>query len=102
MVLRLTSRSPRRSGFLSPSSALLLADLTPASGRQNHTTSPSASAPFVTRTARVHRIPPHVGNVRNAPQMGRDQIAIVLILPPPSSKNSENPNLVGPVVRDDA
>src|SRR5216110_2369421 len=42
---------------LPPSSALLLADLTPASGRQNHTTSPSASAPFVTRTARVHRIP---------------------------------------------
>src|SRR5213596_4355627 len=32
---------------LTPSSALLIADLTPASGRQNHTTSPSASAPFV-------------------------------------------------------
>src|SRR5947209_6461126 len=42
---------------LSPSSALLLADLTPASRRQNHTTSPSASAPFVKGTARVHRIP---------------------------------------------
>src|SRR5258707_15414290 len=72
MVLRLTSRSPRRSGLLSPSSALLLADLTPASGRQNHTTSPSASAPFVTRTARVHCIPPHVDDVRNAPLLGRD------------------------------
>ena len=32
---------------LTPSSALLLADLTPASGRQNHTTSPYAAAPFV-------------------------------------------------------
>src|SRR6266550_6784160 len=72
MVLRLTSRSPRRSGLLSPSSALLLADLTPASGRQNHTTSPSASAPFVTCAARVHRIPPHVDDVRNAPLPGRD------------------------------
>src|SRR5437879_4513369 len=29
------------------------ADLTPASGRQDHTTSPSASAPFVSDTART-------------------------------------------------
>src|SRR5229473_5290572 len=67
MVLRLTSRSPRRSGLLSPSSARLLADLTPASGRQNHTTSPSASARFVKRTARVHRIPPRVDDDREPP-----------------------------------
>src|SRR6266446_4392875 len=72
MVLRLTSRSPRRSGLLSPSSARLLADLTPASGRQNHTTSPSASAPFVTRAARVHRIPPRVDDVAQRPSVGRD------------------------------
>src|SRR6266446_7925659 len=71
MVLRLTSCSPRRSGLLSPSSALLLADLTPASGRQNDTTSPSASAPFVTCAARVHRIPPRVRDVRNAPLWDR-------------------------------
>ena len=64
MVLRLTSRSPRRSGLLSPSSALLLTDLTPASGHQNHTTSPYAAARFVKRTARVHRIPPRVRDVR--------------------------------------
>jgi len=40
-------------GFLSPSSlrSLLLKNLTPASGRQNHTTSPSASAPFVKGTS---------------------------------------------------
>jgi hypothetical protein len=33
------------------------ASLTPASGRQDHTTSPSASAPFVGGTIGVHRIP---------------------------------------------
>src|SRR6266487_4101455 len=72
-----TTRHSPRNGFngflralpgdqacLTPSSALLIADLTPASGRQNHTTSPSASAPFVKGTARVHRIPPRVRDVR--------------------------------------
>src|SRR5947208_9218092 len=48
---------PGDQACLTPSSALLIADLTPASGRQNHTTSPSASAQFVKRTDRVHRIP---------------------------------------------
>src|SRR5438876_12344124 len=38
---------PGDQACLTPSSALLIADLTPASGRQNHTTSPSAPAPFV-------------------------------------------------------
>ena len=32
-------------------------NLTPASGRQDHTTSPSAPAPLVLRHHRVHRIP---------------------------------------------
>src|SRR5256884_2867908 len=41
---------PGDQACLTPSPALLLADLTPASGRQNHTTSPSASAPFVKGT----------------------------------------------------
>jgi len=36
----------------------VFADLTPASGRQDHTTSPSASATFVLRCFRVHRISP--------------------------------------------
>jgi hypothetical protein len=35
----------------------LLENLTPASGRQDHTTSPSASAPLVLRRQNVHRIP---------------------------------------------
>jgi hypothetical protein len=33
------------------------AHLTPASGRQDHTTSPSALATLVSRSLRVHRIP---------------------------------------------
>ena len=43
--------------FLSPSLASNFADLTPASRRQDHTTSPSALAPFVKGAIRVHRIP---------------------------------------------
>src|SRR6476661_10602291 len=48
-----------------------LANLTPASGRQNHTASPSA-----TRSARltlrcVHRTPPHVRDDREPPLLSR-------------------------------
>ena len=50
----------------------LSADLTPASRRQDHTTSPSASAPFVKRAARVHRIPLRVDDVAQRPSVGRD------------------------------
>jgi len=42
---------------LPPSLTDCSANLTPASGRQDHTTSPSASAPLVSRRYRVHRIP---------------------------------------------
>ena len=59
---------PGDQACLTPSPALLLTDLTPASGRQNDTTWPYASAAFVTRANSVHRIPPRVRNVRNAPQ----------------------------------
>ena len=38
--------------------ANIIAGLTPASRRQDHTTSPSASAPFVNCADHVHRIPP--------------------------------------------
>src|SRR5713101_7479242 len=58
MVLRLISRSPRRPGSFAtvareyglpaPGRAdQTSANLTPASGRQDHTTSPYAAAPFV-------------------------------------------------------
>jgi hypothetical protein len=47
-------------GFLSPSfpRSLLLRNLTPASGRQNHTTSPSASRAVRQKRIGVHRISP--------------------------------------------
>ena len=63
MVLRLISCSPRRSGFLATVTSVMrsiIASLTPASRRQDHTTSPYASAPFVNCANRVHRIPPRV------------------------------------------
>src|SRR3954467_10321440 len=72
-VLRLTSRSPGNQACLTPSPALLLADLTPASGRQNDTTWPYASAPFVKGTNCVHRIPPHVDDVGQRPSQGTGQ-----------------------------
>src|SRR5438067_4207911 len=45
-------------------------NLTPASRRQDHTTSPSASAPFVKSTNRVHRIPSRVRDDREPPLVG--------------------------------
>jgi hypothetical protein len=50
----------------------IVANLTPASGRQDHTTSPSAFAPFVFRRLRVHRIPPNVRDDGQRPSLGRD------------------------------
>jgi hypothetical protein len=64
------------SSVLSPATGLFchrrprklpFANLTPASGRQDHTSSPSASAPFVKSAARVHRIPPRVRDDRDTP-----------------------------------
>src|SRR5712672_1533187 len=48
---------PGDQACLTPSPALLIADLTPASGRQNDTTWPYASAPFV-RLAIARLTPP--------------------------------------------
>src|SRR3954463_5610245 len=47
MALRLTSCSSRRTALLPPSPALLIARLTPAPRRPNHTTSPYASGAYV-------------------------------------------------------
>src|ERR1700736_5234364 len=59
---------PGDRAFLSPASALLLADLTPASRRQDHTTSPSASAPFVNpRCSRPPNPAPRSPRSRYAP-----------------------------------
>jgi hypothetical protein len=47
----------------------IIANLTPASGRQDHTASPSASAPFVIGAISVHRIPPRVRDDREPPPL---------------------------------
>ncbi len=49
----------------SPLRSLLLTNLTPASGRQDHTASPSAQATLVSRGLRVHRISPRVRDDRD-------------------------------------
>src|SRR5450759_1607449 len=46
---------------------LPFANLTPASGRQDHTTSPSASSALVFSTIRVHHIPPRIRDDRETP-----------------------------------
>ena len=46
---------------------LLPRNLTPASGRQDHTTSPSAISALVSSTACVHRIPSRVCDDRETP-----------------------------------
>src|SRR6266853_2265447 len=49
------------------------ANLTPASGRQDHTTSPSANATLSSRApVRVHRVPPRVRDDRERPSEERD------------------------------
>jgi hypothetical protein len=65
MALRPTSCSPRRTALLPPSpfgTLSHLKDLTPAPRRQNHTTSPYASATLVSHGIRVHRILPRVSD----------------------------------------
>src|SRR5881227_2232416 len=56
--------------FVTVASEVASANLTPASRRQDHTTSPSASAPFVKSTNRVHRIPSRVRDDREPPLVG--------------------------------
>src|SRR5258708_7236618 len=63
---------PGDQACLTPSPALLIADLTPASGRQNDTTWPSASAPFVKGTTASTASRPALMTLRNAPLSGRD------------------------------
>src|ERR1700736_4494586 len=60
---------PGDRAFLPPSSprSLLPRNLTPASGRQDHTASPSATTAFVICCLRVHRTPPRVRDDRAPP-----------------------------------
>src|ERR1700733_4915332 len=56
-----------RALFVTVIGGISSANLTPASGRQDHTTSPSASRALVSSAARVHRIPPRVRDDRDTP-----------------------------------
>jgi hypothetical protein len=63
---------PGDQACLTPSPALLIADLTPASGRQNDTTWPYVAGRVRLARCRVHRIPPRVDDVAQRPSGGRD------------------------------
>ena len=65
---------PGDQALLTPSSARrvgVVANLAPASGRQNHTASPSATASARLTLRRVHRIPPNVRDDRETPLLER-------------------------------
>jgi hypothetical protein len=86
MVLRLISRSPRRPAFLPPSLANDSANLTPASGHQDHTTSPYAIASLVRAQKKARddaaastASHPNVVTMANAPLPGRDTHQKLLI-----------------------
>jgi hypothetical protein len=74
MVLRLIACSPRRAGLVvTVALADLRKSLTPASGRQDHTSLPYALVPFVIGTTSVHRSPSHVRDDHDTPLLpGRD------------------------------
>ena len=94
MVYGLFRTLPGDRAFLSPSLANESANLTPASRRQDHTTSPSASALFVKSAARVHRIPPRVRDDREPPLgLGRDSGGYKTDLGAAASIISEIPKL---------
>src|SRR5262245_35595147 len=80
MALRLTSCSSRRTALLPPSPALLIASLTPAPRRPNHTTSPYASGAYVYRALRVHSISPHVRDDREAPLICRETDEVMRLI----------------------
>src|SRR5258705_8519901 len=58
---------PGDQACLTPSPALLIADLTPASGRRNHTTSPYANSAIVKGTPASTASRPASMTLRNAP-----------------------------------
>src|SRR5260370_41141447 len=84
VVYGLLRALPGDRAFLPPSSLrnLFLKNLTPASGRQDHTASPSATTAFVICCLRVHRIPPRVRDDRDPPlSSGETRGAKSLICP---------------------
>jgi hypothetical protein len=57
-------------------------NLAPASGRQDHTTSPSAIITLVSRDISVHRIPPHVRDDRDPPLLSGETRGVVTLICP--------------------
>ena len=57
-------------------------DLTPAPRRQDHTTSPYAQATLVSRSSRVHRIPPRVRDDREPPLVTGETGEVVALICP--------------------
>ena len=81
-------------GFLATvTGAVFCADLTPASGRQNHTTSPSACARPRQKRQSVHRIPPHVRDDRETPLCWDGIANQYSCFYPAVNQNSEIPKL---------
>jgi hypothetical protein len=78
MALRLIGALPGDRAFLSPSPlrSLLLKNLTPASRRQDHTTSPYASAPFVKGASASTAPCPTFVTMADAPLLGTGWQAI--------------------------
>jgi len=81
MVYGLFRALPGDRAFLPPSPlrSLLLKNLTPASGRQDHTTLPSASAPFVIGASASTASRPASVTIANRPSVGRDGKSYSLI-----------------------
>src|SRR6476469_5289266 len=71
---------PGDRALLPPSPAALAASLTPASGRQDHTTSPSASARFVKRAFASTASRPTFVTIAKRPSEGRDWLVLSLRL----------------------
>src|SRR5438876_10284828 len=65
-----------------------LANLTPASGRQNHTASPSATASARRTLRRGHRIPPRVHDDRDTPLVWDETAQLIAVI-----ATSENQNI---------
>src|SRR6266446_1471953 len=72
---------PGDQACLTPSPALLIADLTPASGRQNDTTWPYAAVRSSSALPASTASRPAFVTIASRPSVGRDQIAIMLICP---------------------
>ena len=72
---------PGDRALLPPSPAALAASLTPASGRQDHTTSPSASAPFVKGASASTASRAALMTLRNAPLWLETARVVMMICP---------------------